>query len=411
MDLYQSLPKLPGIYFFKNARGVIIYIGKAKNLKNRVSSYFTTPNLLPRTANLVTDIKSVDYIETESEIDAFLLEANMIRKFAPKYNVNWKDGKSYPLIEITTKDKIPQVKIVRQETNPKATYFGPYPTGSDLFNFLRFLRRIFPFVSQNHPGGKPCLRSHLSLCPCPDVFTDQKALKKYRDDLHNLVIFLRGDSDTLKNTLARAMLKLAKEEHFEEAARVKKQLDQIAYITASRTLPWDYEVNPNLTSDRISQSVEDLRVLLGLRTLNKIECYDISNTSGKQATGAQITFVAGLPDKSLYRRYKIKFKTTPDDFAMIKEVLSRRLKSEITLPELMVIDGGSGQVSAAASIIKTPVVIGLAKRLEEIYLTNGTKIRLPSSSPVLHLLQQLRDEAHRFSRKYHFLLRKKKMLG
>lgn len=397
MVSYQFLPKLPGVYFFKNADGVIIYIGKAKNLRSRVGSYFTTPNLLPKTANLVADIAQIDYIVTESEIDAYLLEANLIRKHTPKYNVNWKDGKAYPLIEITIKEKIPMVKIARHETNPKAIYFGPYPTGSDLYTLLRFLRRIFPFVSQNHPGGKPCLRSHLDLCPCQD-------LKSYPKDLKNLIAFLSGKRQTVQRQLLREMDTASKARDFEEAARIKKQLAQIEYVTSSRTLPWDYEVNPNLASDRLRESLAALGKLLGIGSLSKIECYDISNTAGKLATGAQVVFVNGLPDKSLYRRYKIK--KSGSDTDMMKEMISRRLKSEIALPDLFVIDGGKEHLFPA------PVpMIGLAKRLEEIYLPNGTKIRLPADSSALHLLQNLRDEAHRFSRQYHFLLRKQKMLG
>lgn len=215
--------------------------------------------------------------------------------------------------------------------------------------------------------------------------------------------FLSGKRQIVQKRLRKEMDLASKAQNFEEAARIKKQLDQIAYVTASRTLPWDYEVNPNLTSDRISESLRDLRVLLDLPVLHKIECYDISNTSGKQATGAQVTFVAGIPDKSLYRRYKIKKAGADTD--MIKEVISRRLNSKIALPDLFVIDGGKEHLFSA------PVPsVGLAKRLETIYYQDKS-IQLPPNSPALQLLQQLRDEAHRFSRKYHFLLRRKKMLG
>lgn len=208
------------------------------------------------------------------------------------------------------------------------------------------------------------------------------------------------------------MIEAAKKQNFELAAEIKRKLEQINYVTAHRTPPWEYEVNPNLLEDRHASEIAELEKILQIDKLHKIECYDISNTSGKLATGGQVVFVDGIPEKSLYRRYKIKLKNRPDDFAMMSEVIARRLKSSVPLPELMVIDGGKGQLSAVMETIKVSNfrVIALAKRLETIITANGTEINLPDSSPALHLLQRLRDEAHRFSRKYHFALRSKKML-
>jgi len=338
----------------------------------------------------------------------------MIRKFAPKYNVNWKDGKSYPLIEITTKEPVPLVRMVRQETNLKAKYFGPYTVGTDLTSLLRYLRRIFPYISQNHPGNRPCLRSHLGLCPC------QEPISKYRQNLRKLILFLEGKRSTVQKKLQKEMNDAAVRQDFEAAAEIKTQLEKIGLLTAPRTKPWEYETNPNLTSDRIQNSLLELQRLLRLPRLYKIECYDISNTSGKSATGAQVVFIDGEPNKSFYRRYKIKLKSGeagPDDFAMLHEVISRRLKSEIPLPDLMVIDGGVAQLSVVMSTVNRELgstvnlkVIALAKRLETIYTKSGKRINLPESSPALQLLQRLRDEAHRFSRKYHVFLRKEKLL-
>lgn len=407
---WQSLPKLPGVYIFKNASGKIIYVGKAKSLRDRVSSYFQPEQkLLPKTAQLMSEATTLDHIVVESEIDALLFEANLIRKFQPRYNVDWKDGKSYPLIEITIKDKIPQVRYARQETNPNAKYFGPYPTGSDLTSLLRFLRRIFPYVSQNHPGNKPCFRSHIGLCPCPDIFINEKARKAYVKEIKDLIEFLEGKRQVVQKKLEKEMLEASKEENFEKAGELKAKLIQIENITQARTRPSEYEVNPNLFEDRRNKEIEDLEEVLGIKEIKKIECYDISNTSGKNATGAQVVFVGGVPDKSLYRRYKIKLKQTPDDFAMMNEMLSRRLKSDIPLPELIIIDGGKGQLGAIPEIPTN--VIGLAKRIETIITKDGREINLPVGSPALNLIQRLRDEAHRFSRKYHFYLRKQNLFG
>lgn len=421
MKDFKTLPKSPGVYFFKNASGKIIYVGKAKSLRDRVSSYFQPPSkLLPKTAQMVAEASDLDHMVVESEIDALLLEANFIRKLAPKYNVDWKDGKAYPLIEISIKDKIPQVHFARHEINSRARYFGPYPTGSDLTGLLRFLRRIFPFVSQDHPGNKPCLRSHLGLCPCPDVFTSAQARQHYLKDLKSLMDFLDGKRQTVQRKLEKDMLQASKEQNYEKAGDIKRKLQQINFVTQNRTMPEEYEINPNLTSDRRASELQELATQLGISPPTKIECYDISNTSGKNATGAQVVFVDGEPDKNLYRRYKIHLKDSPNDFAMMAEMLSRRLKSDVALPELMIIDGGKGQLSTVVEVLQKNLstdqlshltVIGLAKRLETIITTNGQEINLPESSPALHLIQRLRDEAHRFSRKYHFLLRRKKMFA
>lgn len=395
MESYRSLPKLPGVYLFKNTKGEIIYIGKAKSLRDRVGSYFSS-NLLPKTALLVSEIVKIGHIITTSEIDALILEANLIRKYQPHYNVNWKDGKNYPLIEITINEKIPIVKIVRQETNSKALYFGPYPTGSDLFSLFKFLRRIFPFVSQKHRFNQTCLRSHLELCPCPDY-------ENYKQTIKQLILFLSGQRLKIQKNLSQEMISAAQNKDFELANKIKERLEQLNYVTAPRNKPWEYELNPNLTSDRYREETDQLKKVLNLTRIEKIECYDISNTNGKLATGAQVTFVNGLPEKSLYRRYRIIKSGADTD--MTKEIISRRLKSQISLPELIIIDGGKEH------LLKAPIpVISLAKRLETIYYQNKI-IQLPTNSPALHLIQRLRDEAHRFSRKYHIWLRAKNMLA
>lgn len=375
-------------------------MGKAKSLRDRVKSYFApSETLLPKTALLVSNIKKTNHISVESEIDAFLLEAKLIKKYWPKYNILGKDDRSYPYIEIT-KDPVPLVKIVHIKTN-----FGPYPPGSDPARLLRFLRHIFPFVSQKHKPGEICLRSHLNLCPCAD-------LSVYPKNLKNLIDFLSGKRKSVQKTLEKEMKIYSKNQQYEKAAVIKDQLEKLAYLTAPRTNPWEYEKNPNLVSDRRNQELADLEKVLGISHISKIEGYDISNTSGKLATGSQVVFINGEPEKKFYRRYRIKTKDTSDDFAMLNEVLNRRLKSDIPLPELMIIDGGKGQLSSL-SFQRPPLlkVIALAKRLEIIYTDDGKTIQLPSDSPALHLLQRLRDEAHRFSRRYHFLLRRNNMLA
>lgn len=407
---------MPGVYLFKNAAGEIIYIGKAKNLRVRVGSYFRTKNLLPKTQILVSQIESLDHIAAESEIDALILEATLIRKHRPKYNSSLKDDKAYPLIEISH-SQIPLVRIVRRETDPKARYFGPFPVGSEVSGLLRYLRRVFPFVSQVHQKNRPCFRAHLGLCPCRQIFSGPDGLKKYRQDLKRLADFLSGKRGEVQKKLEKDMLQLAKEEDFSKAKDIKDKLERISWLTAQRRRPFEYELNPSLVDDRRAEEVNELEKLLGISPINRIECYDISNTSGRQGTGAMVVFTGGVADKKEYRRFRIKIKKGPDDPAMISEVFSRRFKRRgkgWTLPDLIVIDGGATQLQAGRMVLagyglKIPTV-ALAKREEEVYLEPQIRFKVPQG-PALLLLQKIRDEAHRFSRKYHFLLRKKNMLG
>ena len=358
-------------------------MGKAKNLRDRISSYFLT-NLLPKTAILVSEIKKIDHIIVESEIDALLLEANLIKKYLPKYNSLGKDDKTYPYIEI---DK--EVKIVHQRNNKKAKYFGPYPTGSEIRILLKFLKiqlDIYPFLE-------------------PEI---------YQKNLLRLIKFLSGERQDVQKQLKVEMEEFSRKQEYEKATEIKKKLERLDWLTAPRINPWEYQKNPNLVNDRRNLEIKELEKILGIPKISKIEGYDISNISGKSATGGQVVFVDGVPEKKYYRRYKIKFTSPtggPDDYAMLSEMLSRRLKSDIPLPELMVIDGGKGQLSSL-SFQRPPLlkVIALAKQMETIYTDDGKMIQLPLSSPALHLLQRVRDESHRFSRKYHFLLRSKKMM-
>ena len=305
---------MPGVYLFSDKSGKKIYIGKAKNLFNRARSH--------EEDYWFNKASKVDHILTESEIDAVFLEADLIKKYRPKYNVLGRYGKTF-------KFSLPE-----------------------------------------------------------------------------------GNLKKVQKELQEKMLTNAKTQNFERAQKIKKLLERIAYVTSAKYKPWEYQQNPHLVADRLSTEITQLKTLLNLKKLEKIECYDISNTSGKLATGAQVTFVNGIPEKKYYRRYRIISKNSPDDYAMLQEVLTRRLKSEVPLPELFVIDGGKGQLKKGLTLKGETLskIIALAKRLETIYTDDGKEINLPKNSPALHLLQRLRDEAHRFSRKYHFYLRSKKML-
>lgn len=410
------MPQSPGIYIFKDKNNQIIYIGKSKNLKNRVSSYFKTPlKLGPKTSILVNQIKDISFIKVESEIEALLLEASLIKKHQPKYNIDLKDGKSYPYIKITKKEEFPRVILSRQMLKDGSLYFGPFPDSGKVRFILRWLRKIIPYCScKNHP--KSCLYYHLGLCPHPSYETDKIG---YQKNIRKIIDFLSGRKSKIIKDLNKEMNQYSKTLDFEKAAKVKKQIETIEFITSQRVLSQEYIENPNLIEDKRNEELFDLQKVLNLRVKPEIiECYDISNTSGKEATGSLVTFLNGEPEKSKYKKFKIKTINTPDDYAMLKEVFVRRFNNNWPLPDLFVVDGGKGQFEILQNILnkrnlKIPV-IGLAKRFEEIYSQKDGKLQVTSLSlslPSIKLLQRLRDEAHRFAKFYHIKLRKNKFLG
>lgn len=411
------MPLKPGVYLFLNERDEVLYVGKAKSLKKRVSSYFVYLSRLgEKTKILVSQISKIKTLEVASEIEALLLEANYIKKYKPKYNIRLADGKAYPLIRITIKDKYPKVLIARRTEDKKSLYFGPYPNTGAMRLVLRTIRRIFPYQSVvNHPN-KPCLYYHLGLCPCPQVFSD----KEYRKNIRHIISFLKGNTKTVIKDLKIERNILSNKEEFEKARLVQKKIDAILFVTSPAYEKFDYKLNVNLEEDLRRNELQSLQLCLAQHAvqtnyLERIECYDISNISGTNATGSMVVFVNGEKDSSQYRKFKIRKLYTPNDFAMMQEVLQRRLNhKEWPMPDLIIVDGGKGQVSSAIEVVeerklKIPV-IGLAKREEIIITSSFDEIILPKDSPARNLVMRIRDEAHRFAITYHRVLRSKAFL-
>ena len=423
------LPFKPGVYLFLDKKNEVLYVGKAKSLKDRVSSYFINQkNLGPKTKILVSKIRKIKTFTVASEIEALLLEAKYIKKYKPKYNTRLTDGKAYPLIRITVKDIFPKVLIARKADEKNSLYFGPFPNSSVVWTVLRTVRKIFPYESVvNHPK-KPCLYYHLELCPCPKVFNNRA---EYRKNINHLIDFLNGKTKKVIKDILKERDKLSKKEEFEKARDIQRKLEAIEYVTNPLYKTFDYKIGTNLSEDSLKEQINDLIKELNrngvfVKKLDRIECYDISNISGKNATGSMVVFINGEKDTSEYRRFKIRgVDKVPNDFAMMQEVLERRIKHiEWQYPDLVVVDGGKGQVSSAVSVLKeqnvmTPI-IGLAKREEKIIIplsrhsgssriSSFSEVSLPKDSPALHLIMRIRDEAHRFAIKYHRLLRSKEL--
>lgn len=419
--MYSSLPSKPGVYLFRDQSNNILYVGKAKDLKKRVSSYFLKGAHDAKTTQLVQNISSVDHITVSSEIEAFLLEAELIKKHKPYYNIKFIDDKTYPYIMVS-RDAVPYVALVRKKNIKRGDLFGPYPDAGAAKTVLKVLRKIFPYQSVKNHSKRKCLYYHLGLCPCVPAVPENAA--QYKKNISNLKRFLKGQTKQVIQNLQKEQKNKITKEDFEDAGNIQKQIDAINLVTSETYDPFLYLNRPNLNVERERQENESLRLLLishglNLPVLNRIECYDISNFQGSQATGSMTVFINGTADKSKYRKFRIKKLKTPNDFAMHQEVMGRRLKhAEWGMPDLMIIDGGKGQVSSILAVMahyksKIPV-IGLAKKFETLVIPfyNGNKIefqevRVPHSNPAINLARRIRDEAHRFAINYHRTLRHK----
>lgn len=415
---YSSLPEEPGIYLFEDKNADLLYVGKAKNLKNRVSSYFRDTDLGEKTRILVSKIHTITYLPVASEVESLLLEAMYIKKYKPAYNIRLTDGKSYPLIRITTKDLYPAVLIDRQTGDKKSQYFGPFPNAGAMKLVLRTIRRIFPFHSVLKHPKTFCLYHHLDLCPCVPVIDTDEARKEYKKTIQKIITFLEGDIKKVIKELEKERDTYSADENFERAKQIQIKIEAMHLITQPLHMPYEYETNPNLKTDIRRQELEELRyhlrnVGLEVPQIHRIECYDISNTSGTNATGSLVVFTDGEKDAKWYRRFKIKPETKgPNDFAMMYEVLQRRMKhQEWPMPDLIIVDGGKGQISMAKKALEKAGIerplVGLAKREEIIITADFREILLPKRSHVLQLVMRIRDEAHRFAITYHKKLRSK----
>lgn len=411
MEVSQALkllPHRPGVYLFRDTQNHVIYIGKAIDLARRVRSY--------RSAALFSHIADIETIETISEFDALLLEAKLIRQFKPKYNVITRDDKSPLYVILTLSEPLPRILFVRKTHVKKRgdTMFGPFQSARMLRSVMRQLRSIVPYCLQKQRNGKSCFYTHLGLCrPCPSVLAktgDSDQIKKYRKNILRLKNVLDGNAHLVLDQLEKEMKTKASVNQFEEAGSMQKQMTAYYSLLSRRYDPSVYLEHG--VGDVYRGQLEDLQHVLlshiaNLKTPSRIECVDISNISGLHATGSLVVLSDGRIDKSQYKRFRIQTVRGSNDPAMIEEVVLRRFKhSEWPLPDLLVIDGGKAQVRASA-IAPVPV-IGLAKRLEEVIIPkkNGfTTLRLSLNSPALHVLQRIRDEAHRFALNYHRHLR------
>ena len=532
----KLLPTNPGVYLMKNEQAKIIYVGKAINLKNRVKSYFqSSKNHSPKVKSMVEKISDFEYIITANEIEALILECNLIKKYRPKYNISLRDDKTYPYIKVTLNEDYPTVSITRKILKDGAKYFGPYTSAGAVHEVLNILKKLFQIRSCRQMNTKrPCLEFHIKRCLAP--CTGRVAKSEYREMIKTLCLFWQGRNEVVLKELTNRMQIAAENFQFELAAKLRDQVLAIEKISAKQNiiigssdqdiiglarkadeaciqiffirsgkmigrdhfllngtedetdsallnafleqyynkatfipkeilLPAEIE-NEEILSAWLSQkkngkvsfglpqrgvkkemvlmandnavvvleeqmiknsagleqtvgAMKDLgRYLRMEKELKRIECFDISHIQGSETVASMVVFSNGAPDKQEYRRYKLKsVEGKPDDFKSMQEVVGRRYRqSDGIMPDLIIIDGGKGQLNSALEIIRAlghyqiPVV-GLAKQFEYVFLEGQSEpVILPPNSKALYLIQRIRDEAHRFAITYHRKLRHKRNL-
>lgn len=403
----KELPASPGVYLMKDKRGVVLYVGKAVNLKKRVSSYFRPGAGHPdRIASMISQVEDISYIPAQSEAEALIYENSLIKQFSPKYNISLRDDKSYPMLKITSYEKFPRLIITREKKNDGGLYFGPYSSAKLLRSAAAIMKRIFPLRTCARMSKGVCLNYHLRQClgPCEGK-VDERA---YNEIVSELKLFLQGKKKELLDLISGKMAEASKREDYEEAVRLR---DRLMALSAMR-------------HDRVGYGpmaeLSELKEVLGIKNaISRIEAFDISNIMGSEAVGSMVVFCKGKPKKSDYRKFRIRTVEGMDDYGMMREVVARRYKRAVeersVLPDLILIDGGKGHLSAALGeleklgLLAIPA-IGLAKEFEHIYLKDRDEpLVLPRESKALHLLERIRDEAHRFAITYHKSLMSKRI--
>jgi excinuclease ABC subunit C len=422
-----QLPKLPGVYIMRSDIGAIIYIGKAKSLRDRISSYFNA-DIESKSAAIITAMRKIEYILCASEREALLVERQLINNVKPYFNALWRDDKTYPYIKLTMKEDFPRLFFTRKKIDDDNPYFGPFPQIFYIKKLIRLLTRLFKirpckleFDFQNLPPlkkVKSCIYAHTNMCCAPCLGAVSPA--QYKETIKDVEDFLNGKFKKLASDWESKMKEYSEQMLYEQAAQMRDRLYAVERMSERVMISQISKEDIEAAVER-SGSLDELQKVLHLPKLPAvIEGFDNSNIQGTNAVASMVRFTNALPDKKNYRRFKIKTVVGADDFASMNEVVFRRysglLRKNEAMPDLILIDGGKGQLAAAKTALdemKLQIpIISLAKQNEEIFLPQKDKpLILKRNSKALRLLQSVRDEAHRFAVSYHRLLRNKEFLG
>ncbi|MFK7776997.1 MAG: excinuclease ABC subunit UvrC [Gimesia sp.] len=420
----RSFPTTAGVYLMKDAQDRVIYIGKAVNLKSRALSYFTQAAASDRrTAELVTEIADIDFLNTDTEVDALLLEARLIKDIRPRFNSDLKDDKTFPYLEITTREDFPRVEFTRKPQTKGTKLYGPFTNAKQLRGTITVLQKIFRFrnCSLDIDEGdekwrwfRPCLLHSINQCTAPCNLQISK--EDYRKDINKLKLFLDGNKKRLLNEMKKEMQAASEAKHYESAARLRDEIQLLESLHERGNL--EDHAQPEVFYIDPKKGMQGLKKVFQLPELpRRIEGVDIAHLQGGQTVASLVQFIDGLPFKHGYKRFKIRTVKGIDDYASIREVVSRRIRrlhqDGESFPDILLIDGGKGQLNAAMTAmqelgVEPPFTISLAKREEEVFVPGETEPRrLSRHSYGLRLLQYVRDESHRFAQHYHHLLRNK----
>ncbi len=420
----KNLPQSIGVYLFKKGQEYL-YIGKSLNIRDRVHSHKERGEIDAKEKAICEKSDTLEHIVCSSELHALILESQLIQKYKPPYNVIWKDDKSYLYIKIPIKDQLPHISLIRREDDGKSLYFGPYSSTRDVRFLLRAIRRIVPFCTQKQPLKKPCFYAKIGLCnPCPGAIhmtahpeEKHQLQKQYRANIKKVIAILEGKTESLLAELKKEMTQLSEKQEYEKALPLRNKilhLEQLIHLRSFEQFEFSVAYDPEKALEKLK------RLLSSTNTeplsLSRIECYDISNLMQKQATASMVVATDGILDKAQYRKFKMK-ETGVSDFKMLTEAITRRMGNDWQRPDLLIVDGGTPQVVTIARVLKrldiTIPLIGIAKHPDRIVVLKSGETKTYKFS--LHddgfkLIQQLRDESHRFAKKYHTLLRSKDIL-
>ena len=431
-EAIRTFPTGPGLYFMKDAEDKVLYIGKAKNLRSRAGSYFQPgANLAesrgPWIVEMVGKTVTVEYIQTDSEVDAILQEARLIKDIHPPYNSDLKDAKTFPYLEVTTRQEFPGVYITRNPQDSRSKLFGPFTNVKELRAVMNVLQKIFRFRTckldisvkdEKRRFFRPCILNNIKQCTAPCA--DRVSKIDYKAQIKDLVKFLQSKRSTVLRGLKKQMAAASEAKDFEAAAMVRDRIRLIENLDKRGTVTGN--VQPEVFAGDPTEALEKLQsALVSEQPVRIIEGFDIAHLSGQETVGSMVQFIDGRPFKNGYRRFKIRTVKGVDDYASLKEVVTRRYKramaGEELWPDLVLIDGGIGQLHAAEEAFRemnapVPKLASIAKKEEIIYIHGNDKpLKLSANSPVLKLIQYVRDEAHRFAQHYHHILRSKSVLN
>jgi len=418
-EAVKKLEGFAGVYSY-NFKGKPLYIGKSNLVKVRLLTHLENSKVERKEGIYVNKADEIELYQTDSELNALLYESKQIQIHRPRYNIRWMDDKSYLYIKITVKEEFPKIYSVRREEQGKALYFGPFASQEVVDTLLTTIRKVFPFCTQTKVTKKVCFYSKIGQCnPCPNVASTPEEKRIYRTNIRNVIKTLSGKSNFLERHLSKLIKSETKLENYEVAMKYRNVLTRLKHIYSHRL----FETHENHSFNRSELMISGLKQLLSMyfpdiTSLQRIECYDVSNLSQLNSTASMVVFIDGQVNKSEYRKFKIGKANPKGDFDMMREAVERRLNNKWPLPNLMVIDGGKPQIRTMLRLQATNPklqgvpIIGLAKHPDRIVIgdKNLPTVRPRLNNLGLNLLQQMRDEAHRFAKKYHTHLRTKSSL-